>query len=259
MTIAPEAKLYSTQLDEWLAHYVPRRGTWNPADESLYKPLDLYRVPLDEARDMQLKAIKYTFSHHYNNNDFYHTYCEKRDIRPDSIKTNDDLVKIPLIPDTTFKQHPSGIDFARWLANIFTGNLPTIFLENDNPTFDDVINAFNAAGLFVWYSSGTSGRHTVIPRDKKAYLSVLYAYCKLESSIVDMNAEHLLLLFPTPTQTSLGIGKVMATKCDIYNDGGCQLKPSSDCITPQMPRTTILPSPHAHYAATDGRTVLSVA
>jgi phenylacetate-coenzyme A ligase PaaK-like adenylate-forming protein len=126
-------------------------------------------VPIDEALAMQFKTVKYAFTRHYTLNDFYHKYCEMRGVTPDDIRTHDDLEKIPLIPDLTFKQHPSGEDFAHWIANIYTGELPTVVIESANPTFDDVINAFNAAGLVVMYSSGTSGRHTVIPRDMRTY------------------------------------------------------------------------------------------
>lgn len=69
---------------------------------------------------MQLKAIRFTFSHHYDNNYFYHRYCETRDIRPDDVMTVDDFDKIPLIPDTTYKEYPSGKDFAHWLATTTT-------------------------------------------------------------------------------------------------------------------------------------------
>lgn len=69
---------------------------------------------------MQLKAIRFTFSHHYDNNYFYHRDCETRDIRPDDIMTVDDFDKIPLIPDTTYKEYPSGKDFAHWLATTTT-------------------------------------------------------------------------------------------------------------------------------------------
>jgi len=151
------------RLDERLARYIPPRETWTPAEEALHKPIDLYRVPVDEAQAMQLKAITYAFTRHYTLNDFYRKYCDMRGVTPDDVRTYDDLEKIPLIPDLTFKQHPSGEDFAHWIANIYTGELPTVVIESANPTFDDVINAFNAAGMMVAYSSGTSGRHTVIP------------------------------------------------------------------------------------------------
>ena len=63
-----------TQLNKLLARYIPPKDTWNPADETVFNPIDLYRVPLEETRDMQLKAIKFTFTHHYTNNDFYRKY-----------------------------------------------------------------------------------------------------------------------------------------------------------------------------------------
>ena len=218
MTVTQEVKSHSTRFDELLARYIPPKDTWTPADEALYKPVDLYQVPLDEARDMQLKGIKFTFAHHYNNNDFYRTYCEMRGVHPDDIKTIDDLDTIPLIPDTTFKQHPSGIDFARWLTNIFTGDLPTVFIENDNPTYDEVINAFNAAGLVVTYSSETSGRFTVIPRDRKTFRASQYAAIKLSASMNNATADHDLFLFPNPTKTNLFAGKVSSAYLELYED-----------------------------------------
>jgi len=206
------------RLNERLARYIPPRETWTPADEALHKPIDLYRVPIDEAQAMQLSAIKYTFTRHYTLNDFYHKYCDMRGVTPDDVRTYDDLEKIPLIPDLTFKQHPSGEDFAHWIANIFTGELPTVVIESANPTFDDVINAFNAAGLVVAYSSGTSGRHTVIPRDMRTFLRAQYADPKLKSAFTNLTADHFLLLFPNPKKTNLWIGKIMTNKFDVFDD-----------------------------------------
>ena len=62
------------QLNERLGHYIPPRETWTPAEEALHKPIDLYRVPVDEAQAMQLKAITYAFTRHYTLNDFYRKY-----------------------------------------------------------------------------------------------------------------------------------------------------------------------------------------
>jgi hypothetical protein len=36
------------------------------------------------------------------------------------------LEKIPLIPDVTFKQHPSGEDFAYWITVMYTGEPRTM-------------------------------------------------------------------------------------------------------------------------------------
>ena len=179
-------------LNERLAHYIPPRDTWTPADEALFKPIDLFRVPVDEAQAMQLKAIKYAFTRHYTLNNFYRKYCETRGVTPDDIRTYDDLGEDPPHPRLRpLNSTPQGEDFAYWIANIYTGDLPTVVIESANPTFDDVINAFNAAGMVVAYSSGTSGRHTVIPRDMRTYLTDQYAHAKLKSCLSDlMAADH---------------------------------------------------------------------
>ena len=49
---------------------------------------------MKEARDMQLKAIKFVFTDHYNNNEFYHRYCEMRGVHPDNVKTVGDRLDI---------------------------------------------------------------------------------------------------------------------------------------------------------------------
>jgi phenylacetate-coenzyme A ligase PaaK-like adenylate-forming protein len=208
------------KLDGLLADWIPSRDTWNPADEALYKPVDLFRVPLEEAQEMQLKAIKYTFTRHYNNNGFYRTYCTTRGVSPEDIKTVDDLFEIPLIPDLTFKQYPEGRDFARWLASVFTGELPKIVIKGSNPTFDDVINAFNAKGVKVTYSTGTSGRFTFIPRDQKTFLASGYAIAKTFVNMwegYDPNTDGYLL-FPNPKKTNAFVGKVCAVYFDMMSN-----------------------------------------
>ncbi len=210
MSEAQDVQYRIKKINELLADYIPPRDTWNPADESVFEPVDLFRVPVEEAQDMQLKAIKYTFTHHYNNNDFYHRYCEMRNVSPDDIKTAEDLDRIPLIPDATFKQYPSGKEFARWLTNIFTGELPNVVIRGSNPTYDDVINAFNAAGLAVFYSSGTSGRHTFIPRDQKTYRTAQVALAKCRASMIDIYADHTFSLSPNPAKTNVFAGKLLA-------------------------------------------------
>jgi phenylacetate-coenzyme A ligase PaaK-like adenylate-forming protein len=218
------------QINELLAPYIPQQDTWNPVDKSLYQPLDPYRVPVEEAQEMQLNAIKFTFIHHYNNNYFYHKYCEMRDVRPDDIKTLDDLDKIPLISDVTFKQYPSGREFARWLATMFTGDLPKIVIKGSNPTYDEVINAFNAAGMVITYSSGTSGQCTIIPRDQKTFLAAECAVAKSVASMADqadahahlISADHIYLLSPNPKKTNLFIGKASNLSFDLIKDGDVQ-------------------------------------
>ncbi|MGZ4942506.1 MAG: LuxE/PaaK family acyltransferase [Halobacteriota archaeon] len=207
------------RLNERLARYIPPREIWTPGEGGLFKPIDLYRVPADEARQMQLRAVMHVFARHYKLNHFYRKLCETRGVAREDIRTYDDLEKIPLIPDIVFKQHPSGVGFAHWIANIYTGELPTVVLESDSPTFDEVINAFHEAGIVVTYSSGTSGRHTVIPRDMRTYMTQQFATAKLRTCLFDsMAVDHYLELWPKPAQTNLAIGKAMAYKPEMYDD-----------------------------------------
>ena len=69
--LAPDVTSRVAKLNEQLAHYIPPRETWNPADEALFLPTDLYQVLPAEAHAMQLRAIKYTFTRHYDTNGFY--------------------------------------------------------------------------------------------------------------------------------------------------------------------------------------------
>jgi hypothetical protein len=98
LEVSTEIKDRIKRLNERLARYIPPRETWTPADEALYTPTDLFRVPLEEARGMQLRAIKHSFTRHYTLNQFYRSYCETRGFAPGDIRTYDDLEKIPLHP-----------------------------------------------------------------------------------------------------------------------------------------------------------------
>ena len=57
MPVTQDVETSLMQPNERLASSILPRKTWNSADQSLYQPVNLYRVPLEEARDMPLKAI----------------------------------------------------------------------------------------------------------------------------------------------------------------------------------------------------------
>jgi hypothetical protein len=52
MREAQDVRYRVKKINERLADYIPPRDTWNPADEAVFKPIDLYRVSLEEAQDM---------------------------------------------------------------------------------------------------------------------------------------------------------------------------------------------------------------
>lgn len=207
-----EFNSYIRELENHIKKYIPSKENWTPADEALYKPFDIFRIPLKQAQEMQLKAMKYSFKNHYENNHFYNGFCKENNICPNDIKTSDDLSKIPLIPDGFFKDYPNGKDFATWLGNIYTGELPKIMIKQANPNYDQVLDAFNEAGILVTYSSGTSGRHTFIPRDKRTFGNSEYALAKSLVTMVyphysyNMNA---YLMMPNPKKTNIYAGRAV--------------------------------------------------
>ncbi len=208
---------YIKNFDNHVSKYIPEKNQWTQADYAVYGPKDPFRVPLEEAKKLQFDAIKYQFKRHFEQNKMYHKFCKDSNINPDDIKKFEDLEKIPLIPNEFYKEYPHGRDFALWLANIFTGEVPQVKINGKIPSFDDVINAFNSSGLAVSYSSGTSGRHTFVPRDMKSFYISEYAAAKVVISMIypawDYNM-HGYLLMPNPFKTNVYAGKV----CTIYYD-----------------------------------------
>jgi len=210
---------YIDTLDSQLKNYMPQQNT--PLYDALVKPKDIFRIPLQEAEKLQFSCIKHAFIHHYNNNRFYHKFCKEQSITPDDLKTNQDLTKIPIIPDKFFKDYPQGKDFAKWLANIYTGEVPTITIRQKKPTYDDVIKAFYEAGIIVSYSSGTGGRYTFIPRNKQTFLNAEYALAK---SLVTMayplwkHDSYGYLLMPSPKKNFIFAGKALEVYYDVVKD-----------------------------------------
>jgi hypothetical protein len=209
------------RLDARLAGYIPPRAEWTPADEALFGVTDMFRTPLAQAEAMQLRAIRHAFARQYSLNPTYRRYCRQRDIAPDDIKTPEDLARIPLVPDAFFKSYPAGRDFAAWLGNVFTGELPRVVVRGRTPSFQQVVAAFNAAGLVITHSSGTGGRHTVIPRDRRTYLTSQYAIAKAAVTMTGARWDpgvHGYLLMPNPRKTDVFAGKVAGVYFDAIAD-----------------------------------------
>ncbi|MCD6468151.1 MAG: hypothetical protein J7L32_02415 [Thermoplasmata archaeon] len=212
---------YMKRFEQLAAKYVPPKKDWTPVDEAVYGPKDIYRVPEKKAKELQFKAIKYQFKRQYENNQIYHNFCKEHKVTVDDIKTYDDLEKIPLVPDQFFKDYPVGKEFAFWLGSVFTGELPKVTIKGKNPSFDDVINAFNNAGLYISYSSGTSGRHTFISRDKRTWDIVEYSLGKAAISMAYPIWEYDMygyLLMPNPFKTNVFAGKGIMVFYDLVKD-----------------------------------------
>jgi len=61
-------------------------------------------MDIEEANALRLAAIQGSFEHHYKNNAVYRAFCDKFGVKPDDIRTFDDITKIALITSDFFKQ-----------------------------------------------------------------------------------------------------------------------------------------------------------
>ena len=219
MTISFEK--YIKSFDERANKYIPPKKEWTPSDYATYGVKDLYKISVKEANKLKLDSIKFLFNRHYKSNRFYNGFCKDKKVKPDDIKTMKDLEKIPLIPGDFYKNYPSGRDFALWLANLFTGDIPQIKIKGKEPTYDDVINAFNSSGLAITYSSGTSGKHTFIPRDLRTFNIAEYLLAKVAATMIYPLWNPKMkgyLLMPNPYKTNVMAGRAAEIYYDIVDD-----------------------------------------
>jgi len=230
------------ELNGRLKSYMPEGRELTPPEKALYEAEGVYTTDVKEAERYRLDAIRYAFRHHYENNKIYHEFCIEHNVKPDDIKSVDDFPKIPLLSHRFFKDYPSGKEFAIWIANIMTGDIPKIRIEAKNPSFDDVIRSFGNSGITIAYSSGTTGKFTFIPRDERTFKNAEYSIARSAIEMLhrwwkyDASA---YLLFPHPQKTNLYVGKVTSVLFDAVKDVSVAMdrEITTDLIRISMGRT----------------------
>ena len=223
-------------LQEIFARFTPLKNQWTPVDTALYKPTTFF-TNLEQAPQTLLPAIKYSFTHHYKNNTLYHSLCQTNDITPDTIKTQEDILKIPLLPDTFFKDYPDDKNFLKWLDTIYTGKLPTPTLQSSNPTHDDIIETMNQLKVNIMFTSGTSGKFSFIPRDATSWSRLNYnaIHSVAELMNYDYN-DTVLLLIPDPRETNLTIACLFGIAFELYDPKNINIALEKTKITTQFLR-----------------------
>ena len=204
------------------AGYIPPRESWTPVDEAIYGVKELFKLPQDKAEKLRFNALKYSFSHWYSNSEWYHRYCNEFDVNPGEIKTSSDIPKIPLISHRFFKTYLEGADFAKWIAQIYIGELKQLTLTKSNPTFDDVIDVLGDMDVLAAYSSGTCGMFSFIPKDHLTFIRSQYILGKEGiSEILGHWYEpeaYAYLMGPNPSKTNMWVGKVVTLMDHVYKD-----------------------------------------
>ena len=209
---------------------------WNSVEKALFKPRDFFK-DYKKTQELLLPAIKHSFKHHYDNNTLYHRICEINKVSPDMIKTREDVSKIPLLPDTFFKDYPEEKGFLTWLDKVITGATPMPDFRTDRPSHDDVIEEFNKKGVSIMFTSGTSGRFSFIPRDTGSWNRLKYNAMKSVIELMDYNpTDSVLLLIPDPRQTNLTIASLFGIAYDLYDPSNINIALENTKITTQFLR-----------------------
>jgi long-chain-fatty-acid---luciferin-component ligase len=79
-------------------------GAQAPVETVLYGEDDPYRWDEDKIRMFQSRVFTEAFSHHFANCKQYQRYCAIEGVKPESLTLPDDIVKVPLIPASMFKE-----------------------------------------------------------------------------------------------------------------------------------------------------------
>jgi len=206
----------NNQIQKALNKFIPPKDTFSPVEKALFAPKSFFG-DYQKTQELMLPAVKYSFKHHYDNNVLYRRVCDLNGVTPDKIKSKDDFNKIPLLPDTFFKDYPEGKGYLNWIKAISTGSIPKVDFKTDAPSHDDVIREFNKKGINIMFTSGTSGRFSFIPRDVRSWSRVRYSAVKSVIELMDCDpSDSAILLIPDPRQTNLTIASLFGIAYDLY-------------------------------------------
>jgi len=101
------------------------KSDWFTIDKMIYEHTNYFEIPTEKAESMRFLSIKESLNHHYKNSKFYHQLCKEYQFKPDDITCEKDFQKVPLLPDTFFKEYPKENPRAiyDWLKKISTVDL----------------------------------------------------------------------------------------------------------------------------------------
>jgi phenylacetate-coenzyme A ligase PaaK-like adenylate-forming protein len=196
--------------------FIPPKENWTPIDKALFTEKSYFNN-YQKISDLTSNAIKYSFNHHYENNSLYRRLCEVNNISPESINSKDEFNKLPLLPDSFFKDYPEDKGYLNWLDNVYTGKTPMPKFDSENPDHDTVIEEFNKKGVSIMFTSGTSGRFSFIPRDNGSWKRLKYNAMRSVVELMDYNIDDtVILLIPDPRLTNLTIASLFGIAYDLY-------------------------------------------
>jgi len=198
--------------------YIPKEN-WMEVDKLVYGLDDYFSYDSQEIEKIRLNAIRESFSHHYSNNLFYHNYCRENGIKPEDIKSIDDLIKIPLLEDKFFKEYPGDKpkQLYEWLYTVssveigkfdFKGKSIEEFLEWTEEKLNGVVT----------HSSGTTGKFSFMFRDDRTRKRMFYSADKILLFSIYPPKDNAHVVYPGPIKTHLTMGRWVAEGTKIFDD-----------------------------------------
>lgn len=161
---------------------------------------EMFYLTKEEQYLEKFGMIKTCFNYHYNNNEFYKTFCQKENFSPEDLNGFKDLEKIPLIPQSYFKDE----------------NYKQLFTV---PIEDTVLEI---------RSSGTEGTQSITHRDKDTVDTIFFALYKLFSEITGIHEGAGLFLTPSIAEAPhLGMLRTLGVLNAILNTQDYGIKNSN--------------------------------
>jgi len=191
---------------------------WITIDEIIYGNSSYFNYHFDEMEKRRFKAIKESLNHHYGKSQFYNQLCKEYEFTPDDVKTTKDLEKIPMLPDTFFKEYPTEQpkEIFEWLTKISTVELGS-YDYNGKDLMGFLRWAEGRLEGLVNHSSGTTGHYSFMFRDKLTFHRFYYA---LVNTLVDLcppkGDPHFV--FPGSPNTFLTIGKWIGEISKVFSE-----------------------------------------
>ncbi len=121
----------------------------------------VYQLSTQEQNELKTKLIIENFQYHFSNNSFYREACLSKGVSIESIKSYDDLVKIPLIPVKRFKDVDSHVFLTKGLEEIEyemrstgTSGIPSVSRRDSKTVDDAMLSLYAMYREFFKISSG---------------------------------------------------------------------------------------------------------
>ena len=195
------------------------RKDWKIVDEMIYGLSNYFNYEIKKIEKMRLNAIRESLIHHYEKSRFYNQLCKEYSFKPELIKNIKDLEKIPMLPDTFFKEYPSESprDVFQWLEKISTVNLGVYDYKGKDLQGFLRWSESRLKGL-VNHSSGTTGNYSIMFRDKITFQRFYYSVVNSLLNIPEYLDKDPHYVYPGSPNTFLTIGKWLGEGAKVFSE-----------------------------------------